>query len=303
MTITPSGDATLVVIWRQGSVVHGRRLKTGGTVAQTLRKFATDCAATLKPDAPLYDPDSPPEDDPQRTAPREEAYDTDLLDALSKGGSHPVGKPEDLDNHIVCWAVAFGVEEDRMVFVHKNSPIQLARKPLVAGFADATLTQMSDPVLAFDPNFDLVITPDKLYILDHKDFEGLFKDSDAVLARAKDWSKELTSKLPSTDGSAEAVEAILRRNGVVRRKVTSILRRPYFQTLDKTVLKERLKEHNLDETTYFPDEKLNFTAETIVTLVRLLNEDLFRGDFSSEQFAASGKQRLGTAPSAGSSPA
>lgn len=292
MAITSAGDPALIIAWRQGSTLHGRTVKIGGDVAAGLQQFAEACASQLNDDAPLYDPDSPPEDDPQRTAPREEAYDADLLDVLSVGSSHPKADEADYSRRLICWAVVMGTGEDQTIYVHRSSPVQLASKPLIAGLFDDSLARLTDHVLAFDPNFDLVITPEKLYILDHKDFEALFKDSDAVLARSKEWSEKLTTQLPSTEGSAAAVEAILRRNSVMRRKVTSILRRPYFEELKPEILLDRLTQHGMDEEIHFPDGKLNFTEETIVALVRLLNEDLFRGDFSNEQFAASGKQRL-----------
>jgi Domain of unknown function (DUF4868) len=296
MTVTTIGDPRLIVLWRQGKTVQSRTVKIGGDVSARLKEFAVDCAEGINDNAPEYDPDAPPEGDPQRTASRGEAFDTGLLAELDKGSSQDSASAEDLHRALVCWAVVLGSGDTQTVFVHKNNPVQLAHKPLVAGLLDATLTVVSEPLFAFDPNFDLVITAEKLHILDPKDFEGLFRDSDAVLAKAEEWATTLTGALPSTDGSLDELMQTLKSNGVIRRKVLSILRRPYFAELTPDTVRSRLKLHNLDEATYFPDGKLNFTAATIVTLVRFLNEDLFRGDFSDEQFAASGKQRLGSSP-------
>ena len=292
MAITSTGSPTLIIVWRQGAVVHGRTVAIGGDVASTLGGFAAECAGTLDVDAPLYDPDAPPEGDPQRTAPRAEAYDTGLLEALGMAGSHPQAHKEDYSRALICWAVVLGEGADQTIYVHKNSPVRLARAPLLAGLVNESLQKISESVLAFDPHFDVVITPERIFILDVKDFEGLFKDSDAVLGRTQEWAAELTSRLPSTDGSTEVLETVLRRNGVLRRKVTSILRRPYFATLDPEIVRSRLAGHGLDEDLYLVEGKLNFSEATIETLVRFLNEDLFKGDFSEEQFAASGKQRL-----------
>jgi hypothetical protein len=294
MTVTTTGDPRLIVLWRQGKAVQSRTVKIGGDVAARLKQFAVDCAEGIDDNAPEYDPDEPPEGDPQRTASRGEAFDTGLLAELDKGSSQDIASFEDLHRPLVCWAIVLGSVDTQTVFVHKNNPVQLARKPLVAGLLDSTLTVVSEPLFAFDPNFDLVITREQLHVLDPKDFEGLFRDSDAVLARAQEWATTLTTSLPSTDGSLEELTQTLKSNGVIRRKVLSVLRRPYFANLTADTVRSRLERHNLDEATYFPDGKLNFTADTIVTLVRLLNEDLFRGDFSDEQFAASGKQRLGS---------
>lgn len=292
MTITSSGPLTLIVAWRQGTTTHGRVVKVGGDVAHTLRTFAAQCAETLAPDAAEYDPDSPSEDGTQRVAPREEAFDTVLLDTLAAGGSHDTARDEDLNRPLACWAVVLGEEDDQTIYVHRHSPITLAKKPLLAGLIDNSLTAITDRVFGFDAHFDLVITSDKLFILDQNDFEALFKESPAVLARAGEWATSITSQLPVTEGSTEVLEDLLRRNSVVRRKVTSILRRPYFASLDTEVVRTKLEEHGLNPAVFMPNDELNFTRETALALVRFLNEDLFQGDFSNEPFAASGKQRL-----------
>ncbi|WP_291043264.1 Kiwa anti-phage protein KwaB-like domain-containing protein [Herbiconiux sp.] len=290
-----SGQPVLTVHWRQGAVVHGRVVKIGGDVASTLQEFASDCAAGLRTDAPSYDPDEPPEEeDPQRVASLDEAFDTELLQSLSRGGSHPSATGEDLHRRIICWALIFGVDDERTVFVHKNNPVQLASKPLIAGLFDDALARLTEPLFAFDAHFDLVIANEQMIILDYSDFEVLFRESEAVLARAREWSEALTSQLPSTPASTEALEVVVRRNGVIRRKVTSIIRRPYFNALTPSVVREKLEAHGLDADTYMPGGELDFNADTIQDLVRFLNEDLFEGDFSNQPYAASGKQRLGT---------
>jgi len=289
-----SGPPVLTVHWRQGATVHGRVVKIGGDVASTLLDFASECAAGLRTDAPSYDPDEPPEEeDPQRVASLDEAFDTGLLESLARGGSHPSATGEDFHRRIVCWALVFGVGEEKTVFVHKNNPVQLGSKPLVAGLFDDALTRLTEPLLAFDPHFDLVIVDGQMIILDYSDFEVLFRESDAVLARAREWSEAVTSQLPSTPASAEALEEVIRRNGVIRRKVTSIIRRQYFSALTPSVVRERLDAHGLDADKYMPGGELDFNADTIQDLVRFLNEDLFEGDFSNQPYAASGKQRLG----------
>ncbi len=86
---------------------------------------------------------------------------------------------------------------------------------------------------------------------------------------------------------------MLRRNSVIRNKVSSIVRREYFLDLDPKDVVKHLDDHGMEKSKYLKDGKFDFTEDTIQDLVRFLNEDLFSGDFSGERFAASGKQRLG----------
>jgi hypothetical protein len=292
MTVSIAGPAVLVIAWRKGADTHARVLMVGGDVASRLEELAAAAALHTNADLERYDPDSPAEDGAPRIADRQEAFDTSLLAELTAGGSHDTATRSDFENRIICWAVVLGSGSDQTIYVHKNSPVALARRPLIARLFDDTLTKLEEPVLTFDGNFDLIITPDELYILNQNNFEGLFKDSEAVLARSREWVDKLVGTLDVTSESAATLEVIVRRNSVVRRKVTSIIRRPYMSRVTMTEINDKLEEHGMDASLYMPDGKLAFTEETATALVRLLNEDLFQGDFSHDKYAASGKQRL-----------
>ncbi|WP_080939263.1 Kiwa anti-phage protein KwaB-like domain-containing protein [Clavibacter michiganensis] len=292
MTLSTTGPAVLIVAWRKGAATHARVVMVGGDVASRLEELAAAAAALIHSELESYDPDSPAEDGAPRIAEREEAFDTDLLGELAAGGSHDTAAASDFENRIICWAVVLGSDTDQTIYVHKNSPVALARKPLIARLFDDTLTKLEEPILTFDGHFDLIITPSELYILNQANFEGLFKDSDAVLARSREWVDRLVDTLDVTQDSAAALEIIVRRNSVVRRKVTSIIRRPYMSRVTMADISAKLEEHGMDADVYMPQGKLAFNEQTATALVRLLNEDLFQGDFSQDAYAASGKQRL-----------
>ena len=54
-----------------------------------------------------------------------------------------------------------------------------------------TLDRVTSLFFAFDRRYDAVITSTDVYILDKNAFEGLFKESNAVLAKTTDWIKEV----------------------------------------------------------------------------------------------------------------
>lgn len=120
-----------------------------------------------------------------------------------------------------------------------------------------------------------------------------------MLAKVDEWSDSFTAVLPVTEESAAELADAIRSNSVLRRKVTAALRSPHMQKkISAEVLESKLTEQGLDLATHMKDGQLAFTKDTIPTLVRFINDDLFKGTFSEQRFAASAstrsdRQRLG----------
>ena len=99
----------------------------------------------------------------------------------------------------------------RVIFVRKGNPVSLASKGVVAVFDD-TLTRVTRPILAFDSTFDVIVLRSSVWILNQKNFESLFKESEAVLARTSEWVDQLSEVLPIADDSRKWLASRLRQN-------------------------------------------------------------------------------------------
>jgi hypothetical protein len=78
----------------------------------------------------------------------------------------------------------------------------------------------------------------------------------------------------------------------MRRKVQSILRSSYLSKLTPEILAKKMVEHDLDPAKLLINGKLVFTKHTETDMLLLLNEDLWTGDFSGDQYAAATKERI-----------
>lgn len=78
----------------------------------------------------------------------------------------------------------------------------------------------------------------------------------------------------------------------MRRKVQSILRSDYLPRLSPDVLIKSMQEHHLDPSRLLASGELVFNRETEVDMLYLLNEDLWTGDLSGDQYAAARKERI-----------
>jgi hypothetical protein len=287
--------ATLIVAWRAGQGASGAALKAGGDVIDALREHAQTALATvLSGGGHPYNPDDEQEDDvPFLTASQDELLDTVLLEQVLLGSSLPFITPGDLRRRtLALYALLIGNDPaSRVIFVRKANPVSLASKSVVAMLFDDTLTRVTEPILAFDAAFDAVLFKSNVWILQQKNFESLFKESEAVLARTSQWADELSHVVAMTDDGREWLATRLRQNSVIRRKVQSILRSPYVSKINAEELRTTMHVHGLDPAGLMKDDSLIFNKDTERDVLLLLNEDLWAGDFSGNQYAAARKSR------------
>jgi hypothetical protein len=292
--IDMSALATLVVAWRSRQNVDVRAVKAGEEVVEALREHAQEAVDKIATGQGCpYNPDDEQEAEcPFLTADRSEVLDTALLEQLNRGASLRQASPDDMRQQtLALYAVLVGDDPDsRIAFVRRGNPVRLATKSVVGVF-DQTLTRVQQPILAFDASFDVIFHGDAVWIMNQKNFEALFKESEAVLAKTEEWAESLNERLPLADDSQQWLAQRLRQNSVMRRKVQSILRSPYISALTPDMLRQKMTAHDLIAEDLMKDDALIFNKETEQDILLLLNEDLWTGDFSGEHYAAARKSR------------
>jgi hypothetical protein len=260
----------------------------------SLRRYAGAALDRVRAgDGRPYDPnDEQDEECAYLEAGPDELLDTALLDTVLRAAALPQATEEDLKEHtLALYALVVGSDPDRLTaFVRKGNPVQLVRKSLIAVF-DQTLTRVARPLLAFDERFDVIIFPGQVYILDQRNFEGLFKESEAVLAKTAEWAEDLGQKLQMSDESVQWLAKRLRETSFLRRRVQNILKSGYLRQLTPETIRAKMVERGLDPHQLMDNEKLVINKETERAILLLLNEDLWTGDFSGDQYAASRKAR------------
>jgi Kiwa KwaB-like protein len=289
------GAATLVVAWRSGRQAHARTVRAGGDVTDVLRDFAKASLRLVgEGQGRPYSPDNDQEaEESYLTANQDELLDTALVQQVLHGASLPLISPEDLSSQrLALYALLIGNSAaSRAVFVRKSNPVSLASKGLVAIF-DNALTRVTQPVLAFDERFDLLLYAGQAWIFNQRSFEALFRESEAVLAQTGQWVENLSQVLPISEEGKQWLTTRLRQNSVMRRKVQSILRSSYLPKLTPELLASKMTEHRLDPDKLIADGFLVFNKETESDVLLLLNEDLWTGDFSGDLYAAARKARI-----------
>lgn len=284
------GALQLVVVWVSGKTSIGRYVKTAGGVASALRGHAENATAQLTNGA-TYSPDTSMEDNSHLEASLDELFDTALLGELNRASSLTLATEEELRNKsLLCHAVIIGDGDEKTIFVKKRSPIQLAKKSVVAFLVHNNLDRVDSPIFAFDDQYDAIITKDKVYVLNKDAFEGLFKESQAVLAKTDEWVKEIVDAIPMTKGSSQALETTLKRNQFLRKKFLAVKQRPHVMSMKPDALRHEIQRHGYDLADLMDGDDLKVTEQNVKTVLQLLNEDLFSGGFSKERYAAGSKR-------------
>jgi len=115
--------------------------------------------------------------------------------------------------------------DTRLVFIRKGSPLSLATKSLV-GIFDQRLKRVASPILSFDSTFDLILYGNDAWIFNQANFEGLFKESAAVLAKTAHAtcflrSTMITKRLPGCRRRARGRRRSRGRSGTGRARTAS----------------------------------------------------------------------------------
>lgn len=289
---TLQGSTHLVVAWASGKSYSARLVKMSGEVADRLKSYAENAVSVLSDPTP-YAPDADLEDNSHMEAPRDESLDTALIEELSKGASLDLATDHELRTKtLICHALVVVSRTDITLFVKKRSPIQLAKKSLRAVIVHGRLDELESPLFAFDNRYDAIIADQTVYVLDKRAFEGLFKNSPAVLNKTSDWINDVAAVVPFAEGSAAELDTILRRNSVLRNKFLAVKGRPYLHAITPDTLRSEMAKYGLDPVELMDGDSLKVTGKNAKDVLRLLNEDLFSGGFSQQHYAASAKRTI-----------
>lgn len=291
-SLTLDGTLHLVVAWASGKSYVARWVKMSNRVAEALKSYAGSAIAGLSDPTP-YAPDSDLEDNSHMEALIDESLDTALIAELSKGASLDQATSDELRiKPLTCHALVVAGDSGVTLFVRKRTPIQLAKKSLLATLVTDTLDELEAPLFAFDNRYDVIITTDKVYVLDKNAFERMFKDSPAVLAKTAEWIGEVADVVPFAVGSTDELNSILRRNSILRNKFLAVRGKNYLAKITPDGLRAEMAKYGLDPAKLMEGDALKVTGQNAKDILRLLNEDLFSGGFSHQHYAASNKRSL-----------
>lgn len=178
-----------------------------------------------------------------------------------------------------------------VIIVRGRSPTWGFSERLITRLVGTELRPLSQPLIAFDRNADLVIIADKVFVLNPSRAESLFVDADAVKARAADTVAALTRQLPAglSDATADALVRLCSKNANVARRVERLLRAGTLSRVNAPGVRAALPDAGLDASAFGDRGDLRAESEAAAQILVDVIADLYyqpRFDAPSRRVAA-----------------
>jgi hypothetical protein len=192
---------------------------------------------------------------------------------------------------ILYYAIVTGdALDDVSVFVRKYNPARGLRPGGVLLALGETLERVSDPVVNLDSRLDLVLAPDEWILTTSiTAFQQVFRETTAVLEHVTAWVGDFASRVPFANDGAALLVRRCQTDGRVRAKVLAIQERGHLagRTIDD--VRAAIRKLRLPEDDYLGSDGLRFDPAAPFLLLRLLNEDTFRGAITDVVFDVDAK--------------
>jgi hypothetical protein len=286
-------DIALVVAWRERNGFQFGHVDTARAVTQHLRRLITDIEGGLEEkESRRYSIEADLEDDEYMTASLdgrdEEAALRDSI--VNLDGMDQVGSADLPDRPLTFYAVVLGNQRARRTaYIRKSNPMKVAKPGWgLFEFGD-TLTTIRNAVFIVEDRFDLILRPDAIDVLTPKVFENLFYELTGVDARVRDWVRGIARHLPMGDGVVDLLTTTCRAKPRLRRRLHAIQERGHLAHVTLQQFRHEVRRHGYEATRFIRNGQIVADEDDYGVLLQILNEDLFRGGLTDEEFAAERK--------------
>jgi hypothetical protein len=295
--IAAAGDATSVtlqVAFRQRDTVVGGHLNVARDALAALRDRAQATLADLEPmERRDYWPDANLQAGEYYEIPRAAIEDSlGVLRLLDAGADTQLLAPEDLAGRLLFYSVVVGADPARRVsFVSKSNPArELGRGIWLTRLTphSDTLTSVETPLFLFEDRVDLVVGPENVVVMNQLAFEQWFRESPAIGEHVQRWIGNIHEHLPLADDGVERLRGRAETNSRIRRLLRNISERGHLAGVSIERIRAHILQQGLEETTLLRGEQL-LLGDDPTPLLKLLNEDLFRGGLTDVPFVSDNK--------------
>lgn len=309
-TLDTNGDMTLLLGKRTSTKFKGFRVKMHHDVRETLRAVAVETVQKLsertavgysddlefdpeeqfilvKRDALVVHRPEPPrrrgasEATPESTVePQIIEMDPAVFEVLDAAASADQITRDDLKKQsFPFYAAVIGDDPgSRIVFLKERNPYQVGQLgKVLTQFGDG-LRRLTEPILMFATDFDMLITPDHIAILRKESFEKLFRDIDVLRERIPVWSGAAVQALPLNDESAAVLETAAQGSVRIASQLRGLHERGYLaKTYAADQLREKMIEVGLEHERLLPGDTLVLSKADVPVVLKLIDERLYLG--------------------------
>ncbi len=326
-SVDVSGDITLVVARRSGKTLHGHKVEFAAGAGEGIREVCRRTLARVQSLSPRqYEPSLRIDASheylavPDADLVQHEAFRPKRRGRAAANGDQStdnpaaatieadpqvrelLGRAAGLDRlpaeHLAKYSFQFyaavvgSSPTARTAFVRKRNPATvLKRGAMVFAYGDR-LRAVEDPLFLLDDQFDLVVAPDGIAVLDQNAFELLFRDVQVLNERYPVYARAFASLKLDDDQIATLVERC-RTSSRLGNRLRQIHESGHLAAGKVTMrqVAAEIDRLGLPKDRLMKDAKLDFSGADAETILKLLNDDLFIGGLSKVPYEAGNKAR------------
>lgn len=292
MTLRMS-DVALVVASREKDAFNFGVIDTAANVTDYLHNLVGDVEDTLNQrTARRYSIEADMEDDEYLTTSLAQRAEEVALraDIVNLDAMRQVGSRDLMETKLTFYAVVVGSRPaNRTAYVRKTNPMKIAKPGWGAFEFGDTLTSITNPIFVVEDSFDLILRPDAIDILRPSAFESLFYDLTGVDTKIRSWITNISKALPVESKTAKLLSEACRAKPRLRRRLQAIQERGHLRGVTVEQFRREVRRLGYDPARFLLDGQIAARMPDYGVLLQILNEDLFRGGLTDEEFAAERK--------------
>ncbi len=284
----------LVVAWRRGKAFEFGLVDTSANLVTELSEIVyafRDQLSNLTV-AGAYSVEAPFESDEYRVA-RPDASAREMHRSItSVGGMQQVRAPFLRTKMLSFYAVIATDERGRSAaYLRHKNPMRLAKTGLrIFEFGD-TLTRLSHDVFVIEETFDLVVRGDGIDVVNPKFYEFLFYESSGIDGLIDEWVGDALSQLGVEEETEALLVSLCRAKKNQRRKLMAIRENGHLANVNMGKFRRAVREQGYETRRFVRNGKIFAEEEDGEILLKILNQDLFRGCLDGESWEAGRKTR------------
>lgn len=311
-----NADVTLIVVRRSGKKLKGNRILLHTDVVAALRAACVKTVEQLRARTPVaftadlsYDPVteylevpasvltvSLPQGKTGSASGGTLETDAEAHAVLEAASSLQLLDSSELKQQTFLFyaAVVGSTAAKRQFFVTKWNPYRSGMAGKILTSFREGLRHITDPILIFEPAFHMVVTSGGIAVLNKDAFDKVFRDIDQMRARVPVWADHVAEALPLTTQSSGYIRDVCMRNSRVAAKARALFESGVLtKKLTVKALQDEMRQQNLDVDRMVQGNKLVIEESDVPTLLKLLDESLWRGWITATAWEAGSKSKRG----------
>lgn len=299
-------NAALILGWRRASGIQAGRLNLAREMDGELRQRAQaaltqigertvrayDPAAYLEEDEVfLLTVDQLPTRPHRRRGGRRQANPDDGVDEQAEASEliHLLRAPGDLDpispetargQSFLFYAAVFAGRAGSLAFVKRHNPGAVLKTGRVLGLFGDVVTRIDEPVLVFEPDFDLVIDGDELAALKSTALSRIFVDLEVAAAAVPAHVAELrASGLSFADTSLELIAVACSKRRLLAGRLQALIQAQHLPALTVEMVRAYVTGLNEDPERFIVGDQIVVVEDDVADLLDVLDQRHYRGGY------------------------